>query len=649
MRKFVNRCFSSLVLLCLPSLLVSIQSRKPNCTFPDFLERDKLWRSGTELHDSETMYFNGDYIDIRQNDLRFEKRCHEMINREKGIYLVAHLPKQDGINVRTSYSCIQFLKRSDSVVQIRESNPSEFTLSICNEQNMILKNRPIIKFPLEDNPSIKCPFSGGYNLKITYKMELKCGFSVIRPRMESECEDGDGVTLDFRISECKLDDVHGLKEKLRCLASWTDKSAENNYTFVVLANDQRFPLCMRFEGNLSDLKRATIFRDGKCVVNDRDSYSQTIERVNLEFEKMVVSNLCENEFDYCAQEFACPRYQKYCHKSCRGCQPETNVCSFPEDLKGAWHTDLKSKPIVMNISTYNLHLPGDGNFKCVGRANSTKESVYRLALLHIFENGCFPRMTCFEYEKTSKMTLQYKFGTRVEWPQFPLDKMIHRTCLNNQLRKPFSVAVNGAQIYTTSCNLPSDFGFKSGHIYLRDSNSRDYCIAYYEYGLSGKFNMVDINKTEPVNKEHMCLSSEQFKDGSILVVTASFSDRSYNCWAFMGKGHKRRIIQLSLEDCNEGSLNSLIDGKYTPINSFIVLEEPKNVCTLMIDIATEPGPYRTPSVSNSPSPSKQTTPPIYRTPSQPGSILANDPDSGSGAHSGTLLLLLSSFVFCTCL
>lgn len=82
----------------------------------------------------------------------------------------------------------------------------------------------------------------------------------------------------------------------------------------------------------------------------------------------------------------------------------------------------------MNISTDNLNLPGEGNVKCVRKANSTEDNAYRLTLLHIFENGCFPRTTCFEYKKTSKMTLHYNFGKTVKWPVFPPDKMIGDTC-----------------------------------------------------------------------------------------------------------------------------------------------------------------------------------------------------------------------------
>ncbi|XP_022342110.2 uncharacterized protein LOC111135921 [Crassostrea virginica] len=647
MRQYLPRCCSVFVLLCLPSL--SFQISKANCTFPDFLERDKLWRSGTEHHDFSRMYFNGDYIDIVKNDVRFEKRCKEIIDREKGLYIVVELPKHGGFNTRNTYSCMQFLKRSDSVVQIKESNPSDIlTLSLCNEPNMVLRNRPIIKFPIKDNPSVKCPFSGGYNLKITYNSQSMCGTSIIPPRLESECEEGDGVTLDFRISECKLDNDHSLQEKLRCLASWTDKTLENNYTFVVLANNQRSPLCMRLEGNLSDLKRATIFPDGRCVVNEWDSYSQPIERASLDMEKMVVSNLCEDEFDYCSQEQACAKFEKYCSKSCRKCQPETNVCSFPEELKGVWHTDLKSVPSMINISTYNLHLPGEGNFKCVGKANSTEENAYRLSLLHIFENGCYPRMTCFEYKKSSKMTLQYKFGERVEWPKFPLEKMIHDTCQDRKLEKPFSVAVNGAQVYTTSCQLPSDFGFKSGHLYLRDSTSQDYCIAYYEYsfGRSDKFNMVDINATSPVNREHLCLSSKKLENGGVFVITTSLSDRSYRCWGFLGSGSMRRIVQLSLENCNENTFSSIEYGYRSYLNSFSVMEEPKNMCTLVLDIAVNPEdrPFFTPPVSVPPSPPRATTPPVYRTPADPGSISAEDPDSGSSTYACSAFLLLSVFI-----
>lgn len=581
MKTFLDRCLLVIVLLCLPFLRVSTQPRNQPCMFPDFLERDKLWRRETEFRNSENMYFNGDRINIRETreGIQYERRCGEIINREEGIYFVH---EHRGIGSNVMYLCMQFLKRSDSVVQVRESQPSLLKSMIgCSVQNMVLKNSPIIKYPLVDNPSVSCPFSGGYNLKIVYKKAQVCGSSVIQPRLESECEDGDGVTLDFRINECKLDDDHRLKEKLRCLASWTDKSAENNYTFVVLADNERFPVCMRLKGNLSDLKQANIFRDGKCVLNDRDSFSNTVENVELEFEKTVFSNLCENEFGYCTQELACSKYKKYCHKSCRQCHTETNVCSFPEFLIGTWHTDFKGVSSVIDIFTDNIHLPGEGNFKCVGKANSTEDNAYRLTLLHIFENGCFPRTTCFEYKKTSKMTLHYKFGRRVKWPVFPLDKMIGDTCQDVLLDIPYSVAINGAQINTTNCRLPGDFGFKSGHLYIRNSKGQDYCIAYNEYsvGRSDKFKMVDINATESINVEHLCLSSEKREDGSVFVITTSLSDRSYKCWGFIGKEQSRWIVQLSLEDCNEQTFDSLHNGYATPRNSFVVTEDPKNVCT----------------------------------------------------------------------
>lgn len=644
MKTFLDRCLSVIVLLCLSILRVSTQPRNQHCTFPDFLERDKLWRSGTEYHDSENMYFNGDKIDITKNNIRVERRCDEIIDREKGIYFVH---EYGGIGSSVVYLCMQFLKRSDSVVQIRESTTSTLkSVKGCSEQSLVLKNRPIIRYPLEDNPSVNCPFSGGYNLKIAYKMESICGSSVIPPRLESECEDGDGVTLDFRIKDCKLDNDHNLEEKLRCLASWTDKTAENNYTFVVLADNRRFPVCMRLEGNLSDVKRANIFRDGKCVVNDRDSYSNTIENVDLEFEKMVVSNLCENEFDYCTQELACSKYQNYCHKSCRKCHTETNVCSFPEFLKGAWHTDFKGVSSVMNISTYNLYLPGEGNFKCVGKANSTEDNAYRLTLLHVFENGCFPRTTCFEYKKTSKMILHYKFGRRVKWPVFPLDKMIGDSCQDELLKKPFSVAINGAQLSTTNCRLPGDFGFKSGLLYLRNSKAQDYCIAYNEYsnGVNAKFNMVDINTTEPINKEHLCLSSEKLEDGNVFVITTSLSDKSYKCWGFIGKEQSRRIVQLSLEDCNEKTFNSLYNNNVALLNSFVVIEEQKNVCPFFFDIALVLGNTHmyTQPVSNTPSPSIETTPFVYKIFKDLGSISAGKVESGSCTNSATFSLFMSS-------
>lgn len=303
MKTYLDRCFSVVVLLFLQFLRVSTQPRNQHCTFPD-LDQEKLWRSGTEDHDSAKMFFNGDRINFMGYEFRAERRCDEIIDREKAIYFVVE-DRFYGDWKKVFYLCMQFIKRSDSVVQIRESISSTLkSKESCSEQSMFLNSRPFVRYPLEDNPSVKCPFSGGYNLKFAYKMKSTCGSSGIPPRLESECEGGDGVTLDFRTKECKLDNDYNLEENFRCLASWTDITAENNYTYVVLANNRRFPVCMRLEGNLSDLKRAYIFRDGKCVVHDGYVYSKSPENVDLNFEKIVVSNLCENEFDYCTQELA---------------------------------------------------------------------------------------------------------------------------------------------------------------------------------------------------------------------------------------------------------------------------------------------------------------------------------------------------------
>lgn len=71
MKTYLDRCFSVVVLLFLQFLRVSTQPRNQHCTFPD-LDQEKLWRSGTEDHDSAKMFFNGDRI--TSWDMNFEPR-----------------------------------------------------------------------------------------------------------------------------------------------------------------------------------------------------------------------------------------------------------------------------------------------------------------------------------------------------------------------------------------------------------------------------------------------------------------------------------------------------------------------------------------------------------------------------------------------
>lgn len=133
---------------------------------------------------------------------------------------------------------------------------------------MFLNSCLFVRYFFEDNLLVKCLFFGGYNLKFVYKMKLICGFLGILFCLESECEGGDGVMLDFRIKECKLDNDYNLEENFWCLVLWIDIIVENNYIYVVLVNNWWFFVCMRFEGNLFDLKWVYIFCDGKCVVYD---------------------------------------------------------------------------------------------------------------------------------------------------------------------------------------------------------------------------------------------------------------------------------------------------------------------------------------------------------------------------------------------
>jgi hypothetical protein len=90
-----------------------------------------------------------------------------------------------------------------------------------------------------------------------------CPDKMLSPRIESECEAGDGITFDFKHPEC----IHqNLKMKLihraDCMATWTVKE----YHFIILRPDSdRFQaLCLRIRKPLNNIKHAYLFMDLVC-------------------------------------------------------------------------------------------------------------------------------------------------------------------------------------------------------------------------------------------------------------------------------------------------------------------------------------------------------------------------------------------------
>ena len=230
------------------------------------------------------------------------------------------------------YSCMQFIQRSQAVIQIKESRNhlSYESTSLCDEKDMDLDNRPLIATPLNSNPEVTCPFSGGYNLKIVYKNKKLCMTEVIPPRMESECEEGDGITFDFRHAECLPRMFRGkLKYKLSCIANWV----HGKYTFAVLSDmANAVPWCMRIQEPIGNLKQAHVFIDTVCDPGDTFS---TINMLILDLEKMDIPSMCADEFEGCHDKRFCEmNYQQYCHRSCNKCQDDFELCNFPESLRG---------------------------------------------------------------------------------------------------------------------------------------------------------------------------------------------------------------------------------------------------------------------------------------------------------------------------
>ncbi|KAK3084257.1 hypothetical protein FSP39_010718 [Pinctada imbricata] len=393
---------------------------------------------------------------------------------------------------------------------------------------------------------------------------------------------------------------------MSCIATWK----QDNYIFSVLSDmNHAAPWCLRIQEPVDDLREAHIFLDTICDPGDSNGMFSTIDMLILDLNKITIPSMCADEFEGCSDERFCQtNYRPFCHRTCGICKDDVDLCTFPESMNGNWLIgNNEGKSDVMRVETYKIDVPGSGSFHCLAK-NVSKNN--RVMLLHVFKNGCYPRFACLEQRKYSKSTLLFRIGKRLNWPDFPFENTKDKTCRDDKFKiladtgtgseyvdLPMTPAMDASEFSTMDCKLPDDFGFRTGFLYFRDNSSKcDVCFSYMPTNRNDLFDVTSVNYTDNCPKypySFYCGASFNFSDiETHAVITGTIEDRrqvpNFLCWAFVGKGDKRKLIVLNSSGCNKLTIQRVINGAEKPLAIFQIREKERNMCTLSWPIPSNP-------------------------------------------------------------
>ena len=297
-----------------------------------------------------TLFDNPDYF-LEPSTTRWT--CVLAVANDR-MYLIQHY---DSSSMEYVSACIEFIKRSSSIVQVRWSIyqrhlPTD--LSLCDDEHLKLDPWPMVHVEKITSEYVPSPLRGGFNMRITDSQygESFCNYMHRPMKIEFECANGEGVLLDFLQSECTPDDLYvGVTQELQPAGAWN----VNGDSFVVLRypgeNGRKFRFfCLRVSDVHGDHITAFLFTELVCFSGRYVDLLRAVRRgespgdfryLVLHLQRVMYMHLCYDDYPQCvALSGLCEdRIYKECRKTCGVCEsvePKL-LCSFHEKLLGGWH------------------------------------------------------------------------------------------------------------------------------------------------------------------------------------------------------------------------------------------------------------------------------------------------------------------------
>lgn len=444
-----------------------------SCSFPDYIQTNgttppRDWRGRaldrfTRLQLRITV--DGDQLRQWSNEsstLTSTRTCLEVVDGDK--YLVSHREKGQR---RVSHACLQFVRRSDALFQVRSGASSDRPdLGLCTNTTwqldgwlVIDRNRIGHSAAEATNPGReRCALRGGFSARISPSSSsssssgtgggggpggfhgAECNGGGSEVRLESRCMDGaEDLYIYFRREDCLPEDLHvngtPPPQRFACLADWRD----GQYSFVMLRHE-RLPqlwllrLPTRFLA-MDDSFNAYIFKDLFASTSSKVA-DLSVGHVHMGVVRdppRPVTSLCVDDHEWCASKRdACSTETAFgCARTCHLCNATRPfVCSFPLDWIGVWIDAADGRTVTFNQTAVTVGGVGGGGsdaFHCIewrglppgggaGGGGTHIKPSSDVMLVATYGNGCRLRYLCLRVLKKSPSVLYVKFSRAVLWP-----------------------------------------------------------------------------------------------------------------------------------------------------------------------------------------------------------------------------------------
>ena len=332
------------------------------------------------------------------------------------------------------YQCVQFVVRSDTVVQWRLSAESEVhSALLCDDHSLKLQEAPFVYYRVPNHwdasitrqrQYVPCPLEGGYFISQwgNSTHESTCRDNIPPSKLESECSKGDGIRYQTGNGGCTLPFADGRAEQLFCLATW--ENSEFMFSIVVAKDVANKVSCMRYPASHGHSFTAHIFTDGVCHMG-YDVQTNPWQR-SITMSPHIETSLCGDDTQACVMN----RRLKCNETISRACRETCDACPHPapwENIKisrafhGRWVLFRElglSHEVGINEKT--IEIPTLGKFEvfsvnaCPSTGSDVTSGKKRYVFLTNFENGCSPRLTAIELFKRSDAVISLRISESVQ-------------------------------------------------------------------------------------------------------------------------------------------------------------------------------------------------------------------------------------------
>ncbi|XP_060566985.1 uncharacterized protein LOC132725814 [Ruditapes philippinarum] len=600
-----------------PSIIFVVLALLPSCLsecrFPDFLQTQGEGPSWfVTYHNKEvSISVNHTKMIIKECRNKGHVQCQEYerhcaVPHGGSRFLVREYVKdRSTYETEITYRCIQFLRRSKSVVQVRITlyNAKDSSDSLCNENHLVLDQYPMIsrEHATEVN---ECPAIGGYDFKLYHYGEQTplCDDIFLPLRIESDCTHHEGIKLYFRRRNCsnlfvgrdlKIDPLQAEPVEIRCVASWQ----YNKYTFAIVKwrGTPKF-WCIRVTYLNDKIDEMYVYFSGICPSNNKNYERMLILK---HFKTHYVTGICADQNMKCSYHH-CSTYKDKCKLSCALCEPEMEEksCSFPHAYYGRWnslHPTTSALEITNDTLTYN-----NMKWECVeSKSNNRLEIFGRHALKLKFSNGCYPRYMCTEIEHPTTSVIRYRTGKELFWPIDSIDDVCEERFFD--YRPTFAetsgiARTSGPWVYFikdspeyVNCNLP--WYIKNSAFFEMYDNKNQLanqgCLSYdnespgHVLQLYYTYQNLQQEWNVQTQKTFVCIASIKIIGENDVLITHNIDEGVYMCWTFVQDRYRNYVYIFNAKNCGNGTNKQLVFFSAQKYIAMLVLRKNSTVCDLI--------------------------------------------------------------------